>query len=114
MKKEVIAILLATVSAGSVFAGGIDFRELDKLNDPVVQTTFATGFTTYLPSASSEASTESLKNEIALVQDSAAVALEAGIVSSELKSVIEKIRFEYAREFNGASDIEIIEYVFGQ
>ncbi len=70
--------------------------------------------TTFAPTLTAMAISGELKNEIALVQDSAAVALEAGIVSSELKSVVDKIRFEYAREFNGASDMEIIEYVFAQ
>lgn len=56
------------------------------------------------------ATSQALKNDIVMIQGEAIMALETGIVSTELQSVIERVRIEAnSEEIRRASDMEIVE-----
>lgn len=74
------------------------------------------GMTTFAPSVTfgmtSQGTSESLRNDLVQVEGDALIALETGLISKELQSVIEKVRLQFPKETKGLQDIEVVEMLY--
>lgn len=115
MKAKMILSVLTLLTVTNAFAGIAD--EVcggHGTCTSVVSSSVVTFSPTVLVSAPFYFTSQTLQNDLVQVQDDAVIALETGVISSELKSVVDKVRADYHEDTKEASDIEVVEMVFGE